>query len=122
MTTHGLLNQNGVAVADEMAARASSLRIEVLKVGGAPVLDCGIKTTGSLRAGIGLARVCLANLGDVHLVPGEVQGVACPLVHVETDHPVSACMASQYAGWQVAVGKYFAMGSGPMRALHGKEA
>ena len=30
-------------------------------------------------------------------------------------------MASQYAGWQISVGKFFAMGSGPMRALWGKE-
>jgi methenyltetrahydromethanopterin cyclohydrolase len=30
-------------------------------------------------------------------------------------------MASQYAGWQVAVDKYFAMGSGPMRAVYGRE-
>jgi methenyltetrahydromethanopterin cyclohydrolase len=30
-------------------------------------------------------------------------------------------MAAQYAGWQVRVGKYYAMGSGPMRALYGKE-
>jgi methenyltetrahydromethanopterin cyclohydrolase len=31
-------------------------------------------------------------------------------------------MASQYAGWQIKVGKFFAMGSGPMRGLYGKEA
>ncbi len=31
-------------------------------------------------------------------------------------------MASQYAGWQVSVGKFFGMGSGPMRAASGKEA
>jgi methenyltetrahydromethanopterin cyclohydrolase len=31
-------------------------------------------------------------------------------------------MASQYAGWQIAAGKFFAMGSGPMRAAAGKEA
>ena len=30
-------------------------------------------------------------------------------------------MASQYAGWQISVGKFFAMGSGPMRAAYGKE-
>jgi methenyltetrahydromethanopterin cyclohydrolase len=30
-------------------------------------------------------------------------------------------MAAQYAGWQITVGKYFAMGSGPMRAAYGKE-
>src|SRR2546430_11514883 len=31
---------------------------------------------------------------------------------VASDHPVLACMACQYAGWQIAVGKFFAMGSG----------
>jgi methenyltetrahydromethanopterin cyclohydrolase len=31
-------------------------------------------------------------------------------------------MASQYAGWQIEVGRFFAMGSGPMRAAYGKEA
>jgi methenyltetrahydromethanopterin cyclohydrolase len=30
-------------------------------------------------------------------------------------------MAAQYAGWQISVGKFFAMGSGPMRAAYGKE-
>ena len=39
-----------------------------------------------------------------------------------TDWPVAACMASQYAGWQLSVGKFFAMGSGPMRAAAGREA
>jgi methenyltetrahydromethanopterin cyclohydrolase len=30
-------------------------------------------------------------------------------------------MACQYAGWQISVDKFFAMGSGPMRAAYGKE-
>jgi methenyltetrahydromethanopterin cyclohydrolase len=47
--------------------------------------------------------------------------VLCPEVQVATDHPVLACMASQYAGWQIEAGKFFAMGSGPMRAAYGKE-
>ena len=42
-------------------------------------------------------------------------------MQVATDQPVLACMAAQYAGWQIAVGKFFAMGSGPMRAAYGKE-
>src|SRR6185437_5112559 len=49
-------------------------------------------------------------------------GRACPVVQVVTDHPVRACLASQYAGWAISEGKYFAMGSGPMRAAHGQEA
>lgn len=45
-----------------------------------------------------------------------------PSVEVTTDHPLIACMASQYAGWQIKSDDYFAMGSGPMRALRGKES
>jgi methenyltetrahydromethanopterin cyclohydrolase len=43
------------------------------------------------------------------------------MVRVATDHPVASCLASQYAGWAVSVGKFFAMGSGPMRAARGGE-
>jgi len=35
---------------------------------------------------------------------------------VWTDHPAVSCMAAQYAGWAIQVEKYFAMGSGPLRA------
>ena len=76
---------------------------------------------GGLNAGLFLARVCLAGLADVSVVPGIVDGTACPHIQVTTDHPVLACMASQYAGWQVKVEKFFGMGSGPMRAAYGKE-
>src|SRR5439155_11127609 len=69
-----------------------------------------------------LARICMADLAHVTIVPGEVGGRACPLVQVVTDHPVRACLASQYAGWALSEGKFFAMGSGPMRAARGEEA
>jgi methenyltetrahydromethanopterin cyclohydrolase len=78
-----------------------------------------------------VARVCLADLAEVSLVPGTIGDTACPHVQVVTDHPVAACMASQYAGWQISVDlppgpdgkakKYFAMGSGPMRAAAARE-
>jgi methenyltetrahydromethanopterin cyclohydrolase len=105
-----------------MASTAAALRIGVQQTGpGARLLDCGVQAEGGLQAGLALARVCLAGQAEVSLVPGEVAGLGCPLVQVHTDSPVLACMASQYAGWQIAVGKFFAMGSGPMRALYGKE-
>jgi len=116
------LNERGQRLADHMAATAAQLRIRVQTTGnGARVLNCGIDTPGGLQAGLAVVRVCLANLAEVALVPGDVAGVACPIVQVVTDHPVLACMASQYAGWPIAVGKYFAMGSGPMRAARGTE-
>jgi methenyltetrahydromethanopterin cyclohydrolase len=116
------LNERGLRVADHLAATAAALRIGVLHTpAGARILDCGIGAEGGLQAGLGLARVCLANQAEITLVPGTIAGLPLPQVQVATDHPVLACMASQYAGWQVAVGDFFGMGSGPMRAAYGKE-
>jgi methenyltetrahydromethanopterin cyclohydrolase len=116
------LNERAQRQADFLAMNATALRIAVQPSSqGAKILDCGVKATGGIQAGLGLARVCLAGQAEVALVPGEVAGIAAPVVQVLTDNPVQACMASQYAGWQISVGKYFAMGSGPMRAAWGKE-
>ena len=90
--------------------------------GGGRYIDCGIEARGGLITGIELARVCLGDLAQVAIVPGEVGGRAASLVQVVTDHPVHACLASQYAGWALKDGKFFAMGSGPMRAAAGTEA
>ena len=116
------LNERAQRLADHMAATAAALRIAVQQTGtGARILDCGIKAEGGLQAGLGLARVCLAGQAEVSLVPGDVGSVPSLQVMVFSDNPVAACMASQYAGWQISVGKFFAMGSGPMRALYGRE-
>jgi methenyltetrahydromethanopterin cyclohydrolase len=116
------LNERAFAFVAEMVSRADDLQIAVLQVGGARVLDCGVSAPGGVQAGLALARVCMANRADVTIVPGAVGELPVPHVRVVTDHPVAACMASQYAGWQISVGKFFAMGSGPMRAHYGKEA
>jgi methenyltetrahydromethanopterin cyclohydrolase len=122
MSTEFTLNERAQAVAEALAANAAALRIHVQSTAaGARVLDCGVQAAGGLQAGLGLARVCLADRADVTLVSGDVGGIACPHIQVATDHPVLACMASQYAGWQIRVGKFFAMGSGPMRAALGQE-
>jgi methenyltetrahydromethanopterin cyclohydrolase len=115
------LNERAGRLADHLAANAGTHRVAVQQTAGARVIDCGIAVEGGLQTGLALARTCLANLAEVSLLPGPFPELPCPLVQVATDHPVLACMASQYAGWQIAVGKYFAMGSGPMRAQYGKE-
>lgn len=115
------LNERAKSLADYLAASKASHRVEVLDVNGARIIDCGVQTQGGLQAGLLLARACLSKLGEVTLTTGEVQGVTCPQVQVMTEDPVLACMASQYAGWQIAQEKFFAMGSGPMRAIYGRE-
>jgi methenyltetrahydromethanopterin cyclohydrolase len=56
----------------------------------------------------------LGRLSFTHLT---LDGWWLPAVTVYTDRPMLACMAAQYAGWQVNKEGYFAMGSGPARAL-----
>jgi methenyltetrahydromethanopterin cyclohydrolase len=117
------LNDRSLALVESLLARAEERRVAVAEVeGGGRVIDCGIAARGGLLAGLDLARICLAGLAEVSIVPGEVAERPCAMVQVVTDHPVAACLASQYAGWALSEGKYFAMGSGPMRAAAGHEA
>ncbi len=116
------LNARGLARADALLALAEERRVVGHPIeGGGRFVDCGIEARGGLLAGLDLARVCLAGLADVAIVPGELGGRPCPMVQVTTDHPLAACLGSQYAGWALSEGKFFAMASGPMRAAQGKE-
>ena len=116
------LNESALVIVQSILARTEELRVAEHTVAGARVLDLGIAVRGGLQAGLELARVCLADRADVSIVPSSIPGIPGPAVQVATDDPVRACLASQYAGWSVSAGKYFAMGSGPMRAALGKEA
>src|SRR5690242_6315077 len=116
------LNQRALRLVDALLDRAQDYKVAAHPIErGGRFVDCGIHVRGGLGAGLELARICLAGLGDVAIVPGSVGGRACPQVQVVTDHPATACLASQYAGWAISVEKYFAMGSGPMRAAAARE-
>jgi methenyltetrahydromethanopterin cyclohydrolase len=111
------LNERAWQIADRMAADAPALRVSVATLAGGPrVLDAGIETPGGYGAGLALAELCMGGLGHVDYVPVVVGPDTWPGVRVWTDHPAVSCMASQYAGWAIQVGRYFAMGSGPLRA------
>lgn len=114
------LNERAARLCDALASAAESLRVAVHRCpSGARVVDCGIDAPGGLEAGLHLARVALAGLASVELVPD--RHLPLPRVVVRTDHPAAACMGSQYAGWAIRVGDYFAMASGPMRAAAARE-
>jgi methenyltetrahydromethanopterin cyclohydrolase len=88
---------------------------------GATVIDAGIKVPGSFRAGKLFAEACLGGLGEVEFVRLSYGDFWLPGVSVSVSHPHIACMASQYAGWAIKREKFFAMGSGPARALYAGE-
>ncbi len=116
------LNQRALELVEVICGRAAELDIDVHRLpGGGRVFDFGVDAAGGLTAGLELAKVCMSGFGDVSIVPGEIGGTGWPHVLVTTDHPVAACLLSQYAGWQIRVEKFFAMGSGAMRAAAARE-
>ncbi len=105
-------------IANARVLRVSSRTNEL----GATLIDCGSENRGGLQMGKLLAEICMAGLGSVSFTNSNPELWSGPAVCVTTDHPLAACMASQYAGWKIEGEKFFAMGSGPMRAAAGKEA
>jgi methenyltetrahydromethanopterin cyclohydrolase len=63
----------------------------------------------------------MADLATISIASDDRCVYPGPAVTVRTDHPVAACMASQYAGWRINSSDFFAMASGPMRAAAGRE-
>jgi methenyltetrahydromethanopterin cyclohydrolase len=112
------MNQRALALADQCVARASEMRVAVHALpSGARLIDAGVAVPGGLAAGCALAEMCMGGLGHVTCAPVTFPGgESWPGVHVWTDHPAAACMASQYAGWAINPEGFFAMGSGPLRA------
>ncbi len=96
---------------------ADELKIEVLNIGGATVIDAGVKASGSIDAGITISKVCLGGLALVSLTHLLIEDMILPAITISTNHPIESCIASQLAGWRIRVGNFFANGSGPARIL-----
>jgi methenyltetrahydromethanopterin cyclohydrolase len=111
------MNEAASEIADTMADQADILRVNSFRLpSGARVIDAGVNAPGGIEAGIALAEICMGGLGNVSCTPVQIGSQSYAGLTVWTDHPAVSCMASQYAGWAISVGKYFAMGSGPLRA------
>ncbi len=111
------MNEAADEIADTMADQPELLRVRSYRLpGGARVIDAGVDVVGGIEAGIALSEICMGGLGNVSCIPLQIGNQSYAGVTVWTDHAAVACMASQYAGWSISVGKFFAMGSGPLRA------
>src|SRR3954453_12127515 len=112
------LNHRAHELADRMAADGDALRTATRTLpGGTRVIDCGSAVPGGFEAGRRLAQITMAGLGSVAFGPVAIGPRSLPGLTVVTDHPALACLGSQYAGWQIDREGYFAMASGPGRAL-----
>jgi methenyltetrahydromethanopterin cyclohydrolase len=111
-----------------LLAEAETLRVAARRdAQGVSFVDAGIAARGSIAAGMLIGEICMGGLGRVGLRAGGLEGWPSWL-EVASAQPVLACLASQYAGWSLAASKeeaggrkFFALGSGPARALGAKE-
>jgi len=120
------VNERAAKLVARMIAEAEELRIDVGRGAlGETLIDYGSKTVGSLTAGLRVAEICTGGLADVAIAPSSL-GPRWPwTIMVRSSQPVIACLASQYAGWRLSVDdgdeSFFALGSGPARALARRE-
>ncbi|MDO9163457.1 MAG: methenyltetrahydromethanopterin cyclohydrolase [Methylococcaceae bacterium] len=97
---------------------ADKLRVGVERLAnGCTVIDAGINVPGGLEAGRIIAEICLGGMGTVTITHSPYTTNWPLTVNVHTGNPVLGCLGSQYAGWSLSHGKYYALGSGPARAL-----
>ncbi|MEJ1160821.1 methenyltetrahydromethanopterin cyclohydrolase [Prosthecomicrobium sp. N25] len=115
---------NGLArgLVDGFAADAVELRARVYEGPlGCRLVDAGATVRGGIEAGRRLAEICMGGLGQVAIVPSVTTPRWPTAIRVGAADPVIACLGSQYAGWSLSDGDWFALGSGPARAIYAKE-
>ena len=97
---------------------ATKLRVGVDRLeNGCTIIDAGINHAGGLEAGRIIAEICMGGMGTVTLNHSPYTANWPLSIHVHTANPVLGCLGSQYAGWSLAHEKYYALGSGPARAM-----
>jgi len=102
----------------QLIDNADKLRIGVSQLSnGTTIIDAGITVPGGLEAGRIIAEICLGGMGTVTITHSPYTANWPLSVNVHTGNPVLGCLGSQYAGWSLSHEKYYALGSGPARAL-----
>lgn len=112
------VNHSASQLVTKLCDEAEEYRVIVKKTkSGATLIDAGIAAKGGFLAGKIITEICLGGLGKANIFTAKYDDLELPTISVYTDHPTIAALGSQFAGWQIKVGDYFAMGSGPARAL-----
>ena len=120
------VNGQAAVLVDALIEQQDSLRIATSRGdSGERRVDLGARVAGGIAAGLKLAEICMGGLGAISLVPQDGLPRWPWHIAVRSSLPVLACLASQYAGWSLkhesGGGSFFALGSGPARALAAKE-
>jgi len=115
------VNKLAAPLVKQLLEQADKLRLGIVRLdNGCTIIDAGINVPGGLEAGRIIAEICMGGLGTV-TVQHSPYTANWPLsVTVYSSNPVLSCLGSQYAGWSLSHEKYYALGSGPARAMASK--
>lgn len=103
---------------DKLIENAALYRVNETKAeNGATIIDAGIEAEGGFQAGKLITEICMGGCGKAKIAYRRYGDFELPSISVDTDNPIIATLGSQYAGWQIKEDGYFAIGSGPARAL-----
>ena len=103
---------------EKLCASAETYGVNVEKTpAGTMIVDAGITAKGGFQAGKIITEICMGGCGKARITHERYGKLTLPSIFVYTDHPVIATLGSQFAGWQIKEDDYFAIGSGPARAL-----
>ncbi len=120
------VNERAAKLVARLVADAVELRIGITRGElGETLVDAGSQSLGGIAAGLRIAEICMGGLADVRLGPSAATPRWPWSIVVHSSNPVVACLASQYAGWSLSLKEgeqsFFALGSGPARALARRE-
>ncbi len=106
----------------DLIDNADKYRLGIQKLeNGCTIIDAGIDAPGGLEAGRIITEICMGGMGTVSLSQSTYTDNWPLTINVHSTNPVLACLGSQYAGWSMSHEKYYALGSGPARAMARKE-
>jgi methenyltetrahydromethanopterin cyclohydrolase len=117
------INRSAIELLDEALDFADELGLTITELGcGSTILDFGVDVDGGVEAGLMLADIQTAGMATVYTQMDRIADAPIPYVELTTDHPGIALLCSQKAGWELDLGDFDGLGSGPARALVGDEA
>ncbi len=112
------VNKQAMEIVQTVIRRAKRLGCDVIRLENeTTIIDAGINVEGSKELGRLIGEICLGGLGTVRFTEMHIDDLTLPSVAVSVDQPPIATLGSQYAGWTLKTDEFFAMASGPARAL-----
>jgi len=113
------LNKSALTYVEKLIQESQRLGVAVVKdPSGATIINAGINIEGSTEAGVLVSLICMGGLAEVSIQDATYGDLKMPSLYEATrGHPAAVTLGAQFAGWAIKTDDYYALGSGPARAI-----